>query len=334
MPGSLKWVKRREADCTVNDMEIIQFRKDKDIMEHNDERDMLTNGYGENEAAKENIMHVVQDRLSSFVEEHHQQPLYAEADIRWKDTGEEYTYLFKLSGDIDERTDGEIFFNCNGMEEFMDLLQKENGEDFTVKPESVVFYDKSIFTEESQAVEAEAGKQLDGYTRQIEDSKEAAFQSLAEQNGIKVGNRYRIDHLCRDNDREILNIDFKTGTVTMKECLYQYHGYHSPEPFSLPLQNVVNEINRESWYKWIRIDENRKDIKKEDTRITDVTIFTTKDGYMNIKCKIDDRQQLSKPLKQEDVRTLTDKTDRKELAGKYFSEELSICTGNTYTRKM
>lgn len=167
MPGSLKWVKRREAYCTDNDMETIHFSKDKDIMEHNDERDMLMTGKGEKTFVKESTMHVVQDRLSSFVEEHHQQPLYAEADIRWKDTGEGYTYLFKLSGNIDERTDGEIFFNCNGMEEFMSLLQKDNGEDFTVNPESVVFYDKSIFTEESQTVEAEAGKQLDGYARQM-----------------------------------------------------------------------------------------------------------------------------------------------------------------------
>nr|MBQ4455930.1 hypothetical protein [Clostridia bacterium] len=156
-------------------------------MEHNDERDMLMTGKGEKTFVKESTMHVVQDRLSSFVEEHHQQPLYAEADIRWKDTGEEYTYLFKLSGDIDERTDGEIFFNCNGMEEFMSLLQKDNGEDFTVNPESVVFYDKSIFTEESQTVEAEAGKQLDGYARQMPILKErtAEVHDLINRTGLQ-----------------------------------------------------------------------------------------------------------------------------------------------------
>ena len=62
--------------------------------------------------------------------------------------------------------------------------------------------------------------------------------------------------------------------------------------------------------------------KDERRRITDVAIYSMKDGGMNIRCRIDGRQMLSKPLKEEDARNLSDKTDRKALAEKYFTREL------------
>ena len=85
--------------------------------------------------------------------------------------------------------------------------------------------------------------------------------SLAVENGIKVGNRYRLDHLCSDNDREVLDIDFEKGEVTLKECLYGRVGRHSPEPFTVPMKFVADEIGREQWYRWILIDNDRNDIK-------------------------------------------------------------------------
>ena len=85
--------------------------------------------------------------------------------------------------------------------------------------------------------------------------------SLAVENGIKVGNRYRIDHLCSDNDREVLDIDFEKGEVTLKECLYGTVGRHSPEPFTVSMKFVADEIGREQWYRWILIDNDRNDIK-------------------------------------------------------------------------
>lgn len=76
------------------------------------------------------------------------------------------------------------------------------------------------------------------------------------------------------------------------------------------------------------IEGNRKDMQhKEDgtrqnTRLTDVTVFPAKGGGMNIRCRIDGRQMLSKALRADDARTLSEKTDRKELAARYYWKEL------------
>ena len=84
---------------------------------------------------------------------------------------------------------------------------------------------------------------------------------LAFKNGIKVGNRYRVDHLCSDNDTEILDIDFENGEVTLKDCLYGYQGRHDGEPWKNPIKFVSEQITRDQWYRWILIDKERNDIK-------------------------------------------------------------------------
>ena len=85
--------------------------------------------------------------------------------------------------------------------------------------------------------------------------------ALAIECGIKVGNRYRIDHLCSENDTEILDIDFETGEVTLKDCLYGYKGRHDGEPWKSPMKFVSEQITRDQWYRWILIDKERNDIK-------------------------------------------------------------------------
>lgn len=59
-----------------------------------------------------------------------------------------------------------------------------------------------------------------------------------------------------------------------------------------------------------------------DERIKDVCIFSLREGGWAIRCRIDGRQMLSKKLSAEDSRNLSDRTDRKTLAAKYFAREL------------
>jgi len=64
--------------------------------------------------------------------------------------------------------------------------------------------------------------------------------------------------------------------------------------------------------------------RRAGTRITDITLYSGKDGGMFIKAAIDGRMGLSKPLSKEDAMCLTDKTDRTALAEKYYSKELEV----------
>lgn len=82
------------------------------------------------------------------------------------------------------------------------------------------------------------------------------YRQLAEEHNIKVGNRYRIDHLCSDNDREITSIDFETGKATIKVGIYK----HSCETkiYTTSIQNIIkSEFFAD---RWIQIDEHRHDI--------------------------------------------------------------------------
>ena len=57
---------------------------------------------------------------------------YADVLIRWNDTGEEETVLFKLSCDYDEESDDNVFFYCNGVEELKSMKRCAEGFEFVV----------------------------------------------------------------------------------------------------------------------------------------------------------------------------------------------------------
>ena len=60
-----------------------------------------------------------------------------------------------------------------------------------------------------------------------------------------------------------------------------------------------------------------------DNRISDINIFSLKEGGMAIRCKIDNIQYSSVKLGKEDVLTFSETTDRKLLASKYYKDELN-----------
>jgi hypothetical protein len=83
---------------------------------------------------------------------------------------------------------------------------------------------------------------------------------MAKKNNIAVGNRYRIYHLCVDNDRKIINIDFETGLVTVEKCFGIYNGYKEPEKWQMSMEGIVEYLKPNQAYQWIQVDENRHDI--------------------------------------------------------------------------
>lgn len=65
--------------------------------------------------------------------------------------------------------------------------------------------------------------------------------------------------------------------------------------------------------------------KKDDvaSRITDINVYSGRDGSMFIRCRIDGEQQQGKKLGFRDTVNFDDRTDRMKLAAVYFKQELS-----------
>lgn len=84
-----------------------------------------------NDAKQNLIKKQMRDRYDELVG--NKQPiLYARVEIVWIDYGEPSDVTFKLSTDIKEDEDGEIFFYCDGIDELLKLTEPDNGEDFMI----------------------------------------------------------------------------------------------------------------------------------------------------------------------------------------------------------
>jgi len=84
-----------------------------------------------NDAKQNLIKKQMRDRYDELVG--NKQPiLYACVEIVWKDCGEPSDVPIKLSTDIKEDEDGEIFFYCDGIDELLTLTEPDNGEDFVI----------------------------------------------------------------------------------------------------------------------------------------------------------------------------------------------------------
>ena len=88
--------------------------------------------------------------------------------------------------------------------------------------------------------------------------KTNSLKEQLDRAGIGVGTRFRIFHLCSDNDREIVSIDYNKETVTLRE--YNPSAYHDGKPFEWSIKGLLSEIKDYNAYQWIQIDENRKDV--------------------------------------------------------------------------
>ena len=62
--------------------------------------------------------------------------------------------------------------------------------------------------------------------------------------------------------------------------------------------------------------------QEQKERISDIHIYSGRDNRTYIRCKVDGEQQLGKPLKFADVCRLDDRTNRQELASRYFKDAL------------
>lgn len=74
----------------------------------------------------------INNKLEDFRKSYGQDPLYVQADIKWKnDCTIEEDAIIKLSSEVDNDTDDLILFNCENVDSFIDLAVN-NKEDFVI----------------------------------------------------------------------------------------------------------------------------------------------------------------------------------------------------------
>ena len=85
----------------------------------------------------------IPQKYNQFFQEHHKEPLYAEADVCWLDTGEICSgYIIKLSSDCDEKEDSLIFYCVDSLAKLQSLTQPGD-EDFIILENSVEFLENT-----------------------------------------------------------------------------------------------------------------------------------------------------------------------------------------------
>lgn len=80
-----------------------------------------------------------QQKYSQFIHDNGNEPLYAEASIRWLDTNETVDgMIFKLSDSADCPEDDLVFFYVTSLPDLLSLTTP-SGEDFVILPNSIEF---------------------------------------------------------------------------------------------------------------------------------------------------------------------------------------------------
>lgn len=121
-----------------------QFEKELDWQE-NDERDYFKEldkyVMKVRQRLFPNPFDTLTKKYEAYLKDFNSEPAYAEADIKWKDSGEICEgYIFKLSSDIENMTDSKIFYNCEDPKDFIRLV-KEGGDDFVIiDPDDIRFF--------------------------------------------------------------------------------------------------------------------------------------------------------------------------------------------------
>lgn len=80
----------------------------------------------------------IRETYEAFIRDNNREPVYACPVIRWKDDDTVEEVFIKLSCDVGENDD-EIFYYVNGINEIEALTDKDNGEDFYIIENSIIF---------------------------------------------------------------------------------------------------------------------------------------------------------------------------------------------------
>ena len=86
------------------------------------------------------------------------------------------------------------------------------------------------------------------------------FYKLVNEYHFEIGNRFRYDGLCSDNDEQIVGHDVYRGLLICKSIKYadwQKEEYHNHD-----IRAWADDIRCRKAHHWVQIDEQRYDVKQ------------------------------------------------------------------------
>lgn len=98
-------------------------------------------------------------------------------------------------------------------------------------------------------------------------------------------------------------------------------------------QPLLDYYGTEYFIKDYLYTEDELQQQRQKERITDINIYSGKDGKMYIRCKIDGEQQSAERLDKNDILSLDENTDRHELAAGYFKDALNKAEEQSHSMK-
>ncbi len=123
----------------ANEKEYENLSEDDKEFEFADDRILLIgDGSSEAEVFLRELIFInatlpdeIKEKSRKFLEDYGREPMYAVCRITWLDDGSSYDVKIKLSVDVKQEADDEIFFYCDGLNDLKSLTTP-GGEDFIV----------------------------------------------------------------------------------------------------------------------------------------------------------------------------------------------------------
>ena len=105
---------------------------------------------------EERLVSIVDKKVDAFVQEHHEQPLYAEVDVRMFDDKPEH-WLVKFSPRLEKSENGKVDFLCNDINDFKNIVVNGYNGDGAfegsvvriLNVEDIVLHDRSLLQKEA-----------------------------------------------------------------------------------------------------------------------------------------------------------------------------------------
>ena len=117
--------------------------------------------------------------------------------------------------------------------------------------------------------------------------------------------------------------DSKTRSITLRSWANEFADkYAGTDWEKLDYISTVDDFATKKLDAWLHRQPELLNPQEQKERISDIHIYSGRDAKTYIRCKIDGEQQMGRKLSFADVCSFNDRTDRMELAVRYFKDVL------------
>ena len=186
----------------------------------------------------------LKERFDAFINEHHEEPKYAEVTIRFKDDDVRQNVIIQLDHGADPKIDDNIFFYCGGLNDLIGMTDEENAEDFVlVDVEDTIFHSKALFRNDMETPEEDLDSELLEARVKLVD---VISQALIDMDGhIELGEQYELDSVPAKGDWKDEGNGHAFMEVIKGEDVTMFYDVHAEK---YPLSEIIDKIGYSAVY--------------------------------------------------------------------------------------